>query len=150
LEYRRPAPLVSREEADSDLIPISSLPVSSTPAREEDLQRYPDFDQAQQVRYVATAAATPPIHQTNYQPAPVCNCPQPASGNYVQYVPAPTYALPNYNQPVVGSPYTVYSPVAPLAPAVQPNVQVGAGIYGQPVIYRPGQPLRNAWRWLTP
>jgi hypothetical protein len=68
----------------------------------------------------------------------------------VNLPPTTTYSVPNYSVPVTGVPQTVYRPQVPLVPVVQSNVQVGAGLYGQPVIYRPGQPVRNAWRWLTP
>jgi hypothetical protein len=81
------------------------------------------------------------------------NCGNCGAPTMVSYPPPTTYSVPNYQAPITGVPRTVYSPMVqqiPVTPVAQSNVQVGAGIWGQPVIYRPGQPLRNAWRWLTP
>jgi hypothetical protein len=51
--------------------------------------------------------------------------------------------------PVASTPYVAYSPIVPIVPAY-PNVVVGRGIIGQPKAYVPGQPLRNAIRFITP
>jgi hypothetical protein len=51
--------------------------------------------------------------------------------------------------PVASTPYVAYSPIVPIVPAY-PNVVVGRGIIGQPKAYVPGQPLRNAIRFVTP
>lgn len=139
LEYREP----QRYLDDEPLLPMNDLPLLSSPARASDL--YDD-------RNIHPIGYT---YQSNYasQPqtlpiVPTGNCVAPS---VVNYPPVTQYTMPNYAVPVTGVPQTVYRPVAPLAPvAVQSNVQVGAGIYGQPVIYRPGQPVRNVWRWLTP
>lgn len=143
LEYRQPDRVVD----EGPLVSINSLP-----ARELDLPT------SQDIRPIGYQ------YQANYPSAPssvpivrTANCNQPAVVNYapptVTYPPATQYTMPNYAVPVTGVPQTVYRPlvpVAPAAPALQSNLQVGTGIYGQPVIYRPGQPVRNAWRWLTP
>jgi hypothetical protein len=143
LEYREPQRFVN----DGPLVPINSLP-----ARELDLPTTQDIrpiGYQYQSNYPSTTTATVPIRN-------VAHCNQPAVVNYapaaVAYPPATQYSMPNYAVPVTGVPQTVYRPVAPVAvaPVVQNNLQIGAGLYGQPVIYRPGQPVRNAWRWLTP
>ena len=82
------------------------------------------------------------------------------------YVP-PRYVPPSYVAPAsVVSPYVVSRPVYPVAPVVtslasvvplapavtsayRPAV-VGAGVGGVPNFYVPGQPVRNALRFVTP
>ncbi len=51
--------------------------------------------------------------------------------------------------PVASTPYVAYKPIVPIVPAY-PNAVVGRGIIGQPKAYVPGQPLRNAIRFVTP
>jgi len=41
------------------------------------------------------------------------------------------------------------TPVVPSTTPVRPGSVVGRGIFGQPEVYVEGQPLRNAFRWLT-
>jgi hypothetical protein len=150
-----PAQLVARTSATERILDVR-------PARESDL--FPSADRVahyQQPSYpeittlarpIAQSHPSSAVHQANYAASAL---PSRAPTTYagpvtrVQYAPAPAYTAPQYAAPVIGVPHTVYSPVAPLTP-VRADVQVGRGIYGQPVIYRPGQPLRNAWRWLTP
>ncbi len=48
-----------------------------------------------------------------------------------------------------GAPLVTYRPLLPLV-AVPRSYQVGRGILGQPKVYVPGQPIRNALRYLTP
>lgn len=81
------------------------------------------------------------------------------------YVPVaysqPTYTQPTYTQPTyitAGYPSQAgYTPVAynspsPILPvtSMPSNYYVGRGIIGQPKVYVPGQPIRNALRYLTP
>ncbi len=154
LEYRQPAKVVSNRFDDSEMRSINELPVLSSPARAEDFDLLP-MSNVQQVGYQYQANYTPaqaPAQVRYAQPTtlPVTStntCVQPT---VVNLPPTTTYSVPNYSVPITGVPQTVYRPQVPLVPVVQSNVQVGAGLYGQPVIYRPGQPLRNAWRWLTP
>ena len=47
------------------------------------------------------------------------------------------------------SPCVAFRPILPLA-AMPGAYYVGRGILGQPKLYVPGQPIRNALRWLTP
>lgn len=125
-------------------------PVSSVPAVQQ--ASYP----VQTVNYATSAptySTTPVVQVGNVSPLsglPIVNYAAPQT--VVNYPPTTTYSPVNYQVPVAGVPRTVYSPIVqyPTVPVAQSNVQVGTGIYGQPVIYRPGQPLRNAWRWLTP
>ncbi|HTN73677.1 MAG TPA: hypothetical protein VL096_00465 [Pirellulaceae bacterium] len=146
LEYRKPVRVVSYEQESqyNGLQPVTSVPVFSTPAREEDLvplrANYPELSSLRDVRY------------TTQQPITPINYTAPAPSRVVNYAPAPTYTVPNYSVPITSAPQTVYSPIVttPVMPVANPNVQVSAGVYGQPVIYRPGQPVRNALRYLTP
>lgn len=143
LEYREPQRFID----DGPLVSINSLP-----AREIDLAPAHDIrpiGYQYQSNYPAQQSSLPLVY--------TANCNQPGVVNYappttVAYPPATQYSLPNYAVPVTGVSQTVYRPVGPMTPApvVRTDTQVGAGIFGQPVIYRPGQPLRNAWRWLTP
>ena len=48
-----------------------------------------------------------------------------------------------------GTPLVTYRPLVPLV-AMPRSYQVGRGILGQPKVYVPGQPIRNALRYLTP
>lgn len=156
LEYRQPVKVVSDRDRfnDSEMRSINELPVLSTPARAEDFDLLP-ISNVQQVSYQYQANYTPaqsPVQVRYAQPStlpvtPTTHCMQPP---VVTVPPTTTYSVPNYSVPVTGVPQTVYRPQVPLVPVVQSNVQVGAGLYGQPVIYRPGQPVRNALRWLTP
>lgn len=172
LEYHSPVRVIGQNEPiDDGLVPIRNLPVLSSPARETDLPLdqnvrsinyqqplYPEITSLSPVRYAGqpVSAAYP---QTSYYPQtsvagtplrPVANCAcQTPVNNAAAYPPVLSgYPMPGY----VGAPQTVYSPLTPITPVTvaQSNIQVGSGIYGQPVIYRPGQPVRNAWRWLTP
>lgn len=165
LEYRKPVKVVSYENElyDDGLVPVSSLPVLSSPAREEDLV---DIANLREVRYVQQTptntiqtvgnqqrTSLPAMNSPHIVPvgayAPVGSLP---AGTVVNYAPTTTYSVPNYNVPITGGVQTVYQPVTsvPMMAAANPDVQVGKGIYGQPVIYRPGQPVRNAMRYLTP
>lgn len=156
LEYRQPVKVVSDRDRfdDSEMRPINELPVLSSPARAEDFDVLPTSN-VQQVGYQYQANYTPaqsPVQVRYAQPTtlPVTSTTQCVQPPVVTLPPTTTYSVPNYSVPVTGVPQTVYRPQVPLVPVVQSNVQVGAGLYGQPVIYRPGQPVRNAWRWLTP
>lgn len=165
LEYRKPVQVVSYESElhDDGLVPVSSLPVLSSPAREEDLV---DITNVREVRYVQQTplntiqtignpqrTSLPVMNSANIVPVgsyvPVGSMP---AGTVVNYAPTTTYSVPNYNVPITGGVQTVYQPITsvPMTAAANPEVQVGKGVYGQPVIYRPGQPVRNAMRYLTP
>jgi hypothetical protein len=150
--YRTTARLVPRDGQGTVL-------VQRTPAREADLLpldracdvKYPEITALARTTNRAQPLATP-YQRVNYRSSsataaiPAAYTDQATS---MQYPPATVYSAPNYSVPVVGAPQTVLRPVTP-APIVRTDVQVGTGIYGQPVIYRQGQPLRNVWRWLTP
>jgi hypothetical protein len=175
-----PPPLVaidSRPARDADLLPALHRQVDSyNDTYAAPSTSLPEITSLREVRY--PGQPTPSVQQASYQTQTVNYSPStptysttpigqvgnavPMSGmptyNYaapqtvVNYPPTTTYSPVNYQVPVTGVPRTVYSPImqTPIMPVAQSNVQVGTGIYGQPVIYRPGQPLRNAWRWLTP
>ena len=163
LEYRQPVKVVSyNENYDDGLVPVSSLPVLSTPAREQDLVEM--RSDRREVRYLSQPTSQPtstslPIVQTagtcyrpgtvvNYAPAPSYTTPNYATTGYA----VPGYTVPGYSVPNYVVPQTTYRPLPgqPVTPVVDPNLQVAKGIYGQPTIYRPGQPVRNALRYLTP
>jgi len=96
------------------------------------------------VAVAASPASCSPYAQTvswTYQ-RPVNVAPQPASACYRAYVPAyPTYT--------VARPVITYRPVVPVVPMPRAYV-IGRGIVGQPTVYVPGQPIRNALRWVSP
>lgn len=164
LEYRTPVKVVDANETfdsktanyatnydEGELVPINNLPLLSSPARDEDLLPISSTRQVSHT-YQANYPAQPQVRYAYQSPTtpivPVGGC---AAPSVVNYAPATSYTVPNYATPVTGVPQTVYRPVQlPVAPVMQPNVAVSSGIYGQPVIYRPGQPLRNVWRYLTP
>ena len=108
--------------------------------------------------YNAPATYSTPVYSpaTTYTPAttyyvgnacgqrvactPCCNpCCNPCATTYVSASPC--------------VPQAVYAPVtyAPApAPAVACGPQIRRGLLGQPVVYVPGQPIRNALRFLSP
>jgi hypothetical protein len=160
LEYREPIRIVAAR-AEEPLPSINELPVVRLPARDDDLVSLRPVTQASYAPAsydAASHAATPPasyaVHQAHYAPAasvaPSLVYTQHSTPGATVLPPPTRYTVPNFQTPVTGAPHTVFYPVAPVTPVMQSNVQVGRGIYGQPIIYRPGQPLRNALRWLTP
>lgn len=67
----------------------------------------------------------------------------------------PPVVLPPANTPVsahspqlVAPPVTAYRPLVPVAPP-PPNYYLGRGIFGQPKLYVPEQPVRNFLRYLS-
>jgi hypothetical protein len=52
---------------------------------------------------------------------------------------------------VAGSVPVAQGPLRPLLPITRPprSFYVSSGILGQPVIYAPGQPIRNFFRYLS-
>jgi hypothetical protein len=70
----------------------------------------------------------------------------------VEVVPWTTYSAPvrSYYAPVT----TYYTPVttyySPVVTSYAPSYVVGRGSIGQPVLYVPGQPVRNALRFFSP
>lgn len=84
-------------------------------------------------------------------PSPYAMVPVVRNGaTYGQWMPvgsaAPAYAAPS---PYAVAPRVGYRPLLPIArpPA---SYYVGRGLLGQPKVYVPGQPLRNALRYLSP
>lgn len=75
----------------------------------------------------------------------------PAPQQVVRYVPVgQSQAAPPPVTVVPGTaPWWVYRPLVPVA-APPPVYYLGRGIIGQPKVYIPGQPVRNALRFLTP
>jgi len=93
---------------------------------------------AHRVVVYSPVVAGPPVVHAYYAPAPV-----------VAYSPVVTYA-PVVQPAVAYSPVvTAYSPVVVRRPAVTPYV-IGRGALGQAQVYIPGQPVRNALRFVTP
>lgn len=82
-----------------------------------------------------------------------CTC-GPAIGQ--EYGPPATLAPPIVEAPALAPvPSSVATgccpapgPVIPLVPAT-PAFTVGRGIFGQPTLYIPGQPVRNFFRYIT-
>jgi hypothetical protein len=64
-----------------------------------------------------------------------------------QVVPAPLLSVPA-GPTITRAPHTVLRPVIPLA-SPQPTYYFGQGLLGQPKLYVPGQPIRNALRHLS-
>jgi hypothetical protein len=67
----------------------------------------------------------------------------------------PPVVLPPANAPVyahspqmVAPPVTAYRPLVPVAPP-PPSYYLGRGIFGQPKLYVPEQPVRNFLRYLS-
>jgi hypothetical protein len=78
----------------------------------------------------------------NYACSPCCNpCCNPCGVTYASAAPCAPCA-----------PQAVYAPVtyAPAPVACGPQACIRRGLLGQPVVYVPGQPVRNALRFLTP
>ena len=77
--------------------------------------------------------------------------PMPARSVALQSVGPPCDAVPHISPGVArfGSPLVTYRPLVPLV-AMPRSYQVGRGILGQVKVYVPGQPIRNALRYLTP
>ncbi len=63
------------------------------------------------------------------------------------YVP-PTYT-PNWNPSMYSANNNGYRPLFSLGQENY-NVQLGRGLYGQPTVYVPGQPIRNFFRYIFP
>ena len=105
------------------------------------------------VRHTAPASANPaPL----WSSAPLGSAaittaaPQTHSGCCSPCAPAPQSCyLPAARVAGGGAPYVAFRPVVPLV-AMPSAYYVGRGIFGQPKVYVPGQPVRNALRWLTP
>jgi hypothetical protein len=158
----RGATLVARQQPAATLVqrqpvqlgPQNALPIYSSPAREADVAQFPEITALGGSRYAGALPASQ-YRQVGYAPAAspqVAQIPAYAAPpQAAYYAPAPAHGAPQLAASQIAPPRVVYSPVAPFpSTVVRTDVQVGTGIYGQPVIYRAGQPLRNAWRWLTP
>ncbi len=86
--------------------------------------------------YYAGSACGQPV-TCNYNPCcNPCACNPCATTTYVSASPC--------------APQAVYSPVAYAPAPVACGPQIRRGLLGQPVVYVPGQPLRNALRFLAP
>ena len=80
------------------------------------------------------------------------------STNRVNYPPYSAQYAGNCNNPCACGPAGGAANYAPsLVPSSYNPVRVNyrgaylsSGIYGQPTVFKPGQPLRNFWRYLTP
>jgi hypothetical protein len=89
---------------------------------------------------------------TQEVPAVVSASPQVQPGAYhVESVPPPRAVLPP--PPVVPggggyAPVIQYKPLVPLAP-MPPQYYIGRGLFGQPKLYVPEQPMRNFLRYLS-
>jgi hypothetical protein len=96
---------------------------------------------------------TPQTYQPYAAPAAVVQpvAPNYAGGVYAQPV---TYGNPCMPCPCVSpvsyQPAAAYQPVAAPAAAGCKPYYVGRGLLGQPKLYMPGQPVRNALRFITP
>jgi hypothetical protein len=103
------------------------------------------------VRQPAPAAVDPPpwptttmLNGATLTPAPPgASCCSPCAPT------ADSCYLPSVGGVEGCSPCVAFRPILPLA-AMPGAYYVGRGILGQPKLYVPGQPIRNALRWLTP
>lgn len=126
---------------------VHSLVVPSTPQ-----VVYSPVVSAPVTPVVSTPVVSTPVasYTTYYAPAPVAAV-APTVSHRVAY-PTTTYYAPaavTAYSPVVTAapvPVTTYSPVV----TAYPSYYVGRGVVGQPTVYVPGQPVRNALRFLAP
>jgi hypothetical protein len=98
-----------------------------------------------------TAYYAPETYTSYYVPTTTYYAPETTS----YYAPTTAYYAPSvytsYYTPTTAyyTPYVAYAPVAGAA-VVAPYSRVGASVYGTPKVYVRGEPVRNAWRALTP
>lgn len=97
-----------------------------------------------------TAYYAPEAYTSYYAPTTTYYAPE----TYTSYY-APTTAYypsvyTSYYTPTTAyyTPYVAYAPVA--GAVVAPYSRVGASVYGTQKVYVRGEPVRNAWRALTP
>jgi hypothetical protein len=114
-----------------------SQPLYSAPAAYSQPAYTPVSNYTPVATYYAGSACGQPV-QCSYNPC----CNQCACNPCATY--ATTYAPAS---PCV--PQAAYAPVT-YAPAPACGPQIRRGLLGQPVVYVPGQPLRNALRFLAP
>lgn len=91
-----------------------------------------------------TAAA--PVYTAPVYTAPVYTAAAPVRVSAPTLVEAPAPVTSYYVQP---APSYAWRPVVPVVP-VPSTYYVGRGVIGQPTVYVPGQPIRNALRFLSP
>lgn len=98
-----------------------------------------------------TSAAAHARPYAAYRPGPYQAQAVPQPAGFPQPVGPACDAVPHVppNAVVSGAAFAAYRPIVPLF-AVPRSYQVGRGILGQAKIYVPGQPIRNALRYLTP
>ncbi len=98
-----------------------------------------------------TAYYVPEIYTSYYVPTTTYYAPETYT---TYYAPTTAYYAPSvytsYYAPATSyyAPYVSYAPVA--APYVTYYGRVGESIYGTPKVYVRGEPVRNAWRAITP
>ena len=82
----------------------------------------------------------------------------PTSAAIASWTPPPGYVIsaprpliPLSGQAIYGRPVITYRPVVAAPAALLPaEYRLGAGVFGQPKVYLPGQPVRNFLRSLSP
>lgn len=113
------------------------------------------------------AATVAPSYTASYVPTTTYYAPETYTSYYAPttayyapetytsyYAPTTAYYAPSvytsYYTPTTAyyTPYVTYAPVA--GAVVAPYSRVGASVYGTPKVYVRGEPVRNAWRALTP
>jgi hypothetical protein len=98
-----------------------------------------------------TAYYAPEAYTSYYVPTTTYYAPETYTS---YYAPTTAYYAPSvytsYYTPTTAyyTPYVAYAPVA--GAVVAPYSRVGASVYGTPKVYVRGEPVRNAWRALTP
>jgi hypothetical protein len=106
-----------------------------------------------------TAYYAPETYTSYYVPTTTYYAPETYTSYYAPttayYAPTTAYypsVYTSYYAPTTAyySPYVAYAPVAGAAVVASPYTRVGASVYGTPKVYVRGEPVRNAWRAITP
>lgn len=117
-------PGVTVSNGESITTYMGTTPVQSTP---------------QTVYYPQDSALTSPGYTASN-----CGC-SPQQGYTAYYAPAGSTTF----APATGTSYTSWRPLLNLTPAPQEQF-IGQGIFGQPKVYVPGQPILNTLRYISP
>ena len=138
-------PALSRPVSQAAFTPATTVPraaVTSAPLATSNVAPFPTITQQMPVLPTQTAAYPGSV------PASACAC-TPATATQVPYVPQQVTYVPQQ----VGYLAQAQTPVAayrPVVGAITFAPAVSKGLYGQPALYVPGQPVRNFLRYLSP
>ena len=138
----------------ASVLPMLLLTLAATTADARSYAAYrPAYRTAvrQNALYQNTLYQNAPYPTDSARSAPPALQPVPARSVAPQSVGPACDAVPHILPGVAtfGEPIVTYRPLVPLV-AMPRSYRVGRGILGQPKVYVPGQPVRNALRYLTP